>query len=143
MVGYMSGMRLPDGSYGDHSGFVWTAQGGLEDLGYMPGSRNTFPRWMSGDGQTVLGTYDGYGFIWSRSAGIVDFNAYLASIGADTLGMTRLSFSGISDDGTTIAGMGYTAAGQFRGWVMTVPGPTSTLGLALGCVCLSRRRRDP
>jgi len=143
MVGYMSGMRLPDGSYADHSGFVWTTLGGLEDLGYVPGSRNTFPRFMSGDGQTVLGTADGFAFIWTRSTGIVDFNAYLASIGANSLGMTSLSFSGISDDGMTIAGMGYTAAGEFRGWVMTVPGPTSGMVLMLGGVCLSRRRRDP
>ncbi|MCX5690377.1 MAG: hypothetical protein NTV94_11445 [Planctomycetota bacterium] len=143
MVGYMSGMQLPDGSYANHSGFVWSASGGLEDIGSVPGSRETFPRFMSGDGQTVLGTADGYAFIWSRSTGIVDFNAYLAAIGANSLGMTSLSFSGISDDGTTIAGMGYTAAGEFRGWVMTVPGPTSAMVLMLGGVCLSRRRRDP
>lgn len=142
MVGYMSGMRLPDGSYANHSGFVWTELGGLEDLGSMPGSRETFPRFMSGDGQTVLGWADGYTCIWTHSTGMVDFNAYLASIGASTLGMTNLSFSGISDDGMTIAGMGYTAAGDFRGWVMNVPAPTSAMVLTLGGMCLSRRRRE-
>ncbi len=119
LTGYQD-VLYSDGSYAN-GGFIWTPAGGMENLGYLTHSRNCFPRWISADGTTVLGTYDGFGFIWKRSTGLVDFSAYLSSIGVDTRGMTRLQFIGISDDGRTIVGEGTSAAGPRRGWVLTIP----------------------
>ena len=140
VIGYQGDVLAPNGGLVT-GGFIWTEAGGMENLGALSPSYNCFPRFMSADASTVLGTYDGYGFIWTRATGMVDFNAYLSSIGADTMGMTEMQFAGISDDGQTIAGMGRTAAGPYRGWVLTVPAPGTAALLTLGGLLAARRRR--
>ncbi|MCA3004742.1 MAG: hypothetical protein IOD15_05185 [Phycisphaerales bacterium] len=140
VVGYQGDVQAP-GPGRVRAGFIWTEAGGMENLGSLSPSYDCFPRFMSADASTVLGTYDGYGFIWTRATGMVDLNAYLASIGADTMGMTEMQFAGISDDGQTIAGMGRTATELYRGWVLTVPAPGTAALLTLGGLLAARRRR--
>lgn len=106
------------------AGFIWTAAGGFVNLGYLAANRFCLPRYLSGDGRTVLGTSPaGVNFIWTAATGMQDFATFLTARGVDIQGMINLTFGGISDDGNTICGMGNTSGGQFRGWILTLPAP--------------------
>jgi uncharacterized membrane protein len=123
-------------------GFVWTSGGGFTNIGSLSTGLGCLPQYLSGDGQTILGTSGNYMFIWTAASGIANFDSVLAANGVN-LGMTNLSFEGISDDGRTIVGMGETAGGDYRGWVvsgLTVPEPGTLSLVVIGGIGLLRRR---
>ena len=115
-------------------------------LGLLGGEGDTYlPRYLSGNGKVILGTDSGTNFIWTAQTGMVNFNSYLTANGVITLGMTGLIFRGISDDGSTIVGMGTTSTGASEGWILTisaVPEPATglTFGMCAAGIILRRRR---
>lgn len=65
------------------------------------------------DGSVIIGFYRpfgpallGEGFIWTEETGRVELNAYVNSLGMDDLGITLSLPLGISNDGSTIVGLG-------------------------------------
>ena len=114
-------------NYGDgvngEVGFRWTSASGFQLIFPLSGHENeiVLARFMSGDGNTILGTSSGTNFVWTAANGIESFDDYLAVRGVDTQGMTEFEFSGISDNGAVLTGMGVTSTGDFRGWILNVP----------------------
>ena len=144
IIGY-SAYAFPDFVNGQ-AGFIWTQAGGFVSLGLLGGEGDTYlPRFLSGNGKVILGTDSGTNFIWTAQTGMVNFNSYLAANGVNTLGMTGLTFRGISDDGSTIVGMGLTSTGANEGWILTIsavpdPGTGLTSGMLAAGIILRRRR---
>lgn len=116
-----------------------------EELGIVPLTVKGSPpaggaAWgVSGDGSRIVGTTDVGTFLWTETAGLVDLQALLVNrYGLDEeLDGWLLGWPmAISDDGTTIAGLGVDAAGNSTGWVATIPEPSSVLLAAIGGVGL-------
>lgn len=125
--------------------FVWTAGGGVQMLTGLPPSSyyatQLFPNGISGDGGTVVGT-DYYSFrawMWTAALGYKDLNQYLPSIGVDLTGWTLTEAYDANGDGTVLVGAGM-YNGQARGWIITLPEPSSVLMLAMGGLAILRRR---
>lgn len=57
-----------------NKGFRWTVDGGLEDIGHLPGMQQTLVKGMSKDGGTIVGTcLQGSGtmpYVWTSGGGI-------------------------------------------------------------------------
>jgi hypothetical protein len=144
IIGY-SAFDYPDFVNGQ-AGFIWTQAGGFVSLGLLGGEGDVYlPRFLSGNGKVILGTDSGTNFIWTVQTGMVNFNSYLTANGVNTLGMTGLTFSGISDDGSTIVGMGTTSTGAHDGWILTIsavpePGTSLMSGMFAAGIILRRRR---
>lgn len=119
--------------------------GSPEILGTTPGGSFSTAYSISGNGQFIGGVSDDadgapIAFLWSSSLGMVDLNTYLPSIGVDLSDWTLTTTTGISFDGRVLTGTG-TFDGEERGWVVTIPTPSSASLLALGGLLAARRRR--
>lgn len=120
--------------------------GVFQSLGSLEGGTFSTAYCVSGDGLVAGGLSDNAegdmaATIWTASLGMVDLNAYLASLGVDLTGWRLTTTTGVSADGRTLVGVG-TFNGEDRGWVATIPAPgtAGVLGLA-GLVAARRRRR--
>jgi probable HAF family extracellular repeat protein len=125
------------------SAVIWT-DGVVQDLGRLPGASSAIAFTLSNDG-SLVGGYSFFGAraratIWSQALGLVDLNAYLASLGVDMTGWELQYTRDISFDGTTIVGEGR-FNGQERGWVVTIPTPGSASALAFVGLLATRRSR--
>jgi probable HAF family extracellular repeat protein len=111
----------PDGSVATGDGYIdvslsafhafrWTAAGGMQDLGVLAGGLNSQGRAISADNSVIVGTSDStmgaHAFLWTHTFGMVDLDAYLSSRGLDLTGWSLTQASGISADGSAIAGYG-------------------------------------
>ncbi len=119
IVGYVA---LGDGS-GIDTALRWTAAGGSELLGHLPGDLMSWGEGVSGDGRIVVGQStpswdmpEGRATYWTREVGLVDLNTYLPLLGADLTGWVLEDAPAISADGLTIAGMGL-HVGQYEAWI--------------------------
>lgn len=93
-----------------------------QDLGTLPGGTFSTAYSLSGNGQVAGGlSDDGNGgvvaMIWTASMGMVDLNTYLPTVGVDLTGWQLRVTTGISQDGSTMVGIG-TFNGEDRGWVV-------------------------
>jgi probable HAF family extracellular repeat protein len=90
--------------------FRWTSASGMQDLGVLAGGVNSQGRGISADNSIIVGTSESTigvrAFLWTRTFGMVDLNTYLSSLGFDLTGWTLTQASGISADGSAIAGYG-------------------------------------
>lgn len=128
-IGTIRELALGGGGYSGTVGIIWTQSAGLQTLFPPSPSHNYLPRFLSADGSTVLGTDNGYPFLWTRDLGQVDFLTYLESLGIDTSDINYLNFGGISDNGKVIAGVYSTDANQRVGFALSLPIPEPTTPL--------------
>lgn len=128
--------------------FRWDSDAGMEDLGVLDGSNYSLARDISADGSVIVGASDvvdevvGYtqhAFLWTPALGMVDMNAYLPSVGVDLTGWILLEATGVSVDGSAIAGYGY-YDGEYRAFL--VRGSTSWPECPFGDPAIVTQPRD-
>jgi probable HAF family extracellular repeat protein len=91
-------------------GFRWTAAGGMQDLGTVPGGLFSDALAVSSDGSVVvgyinpagLGSFAQHAFRWTSESGLQDI---------DTLGGDNSVAYGVSGDGSAVVGGGYLPTG--------------------------------
>lgn len=112
--------------------FRWTAGGGMQDLGVLPGDARSEAVGVSGDGSIVVGMgldaalTTQRALVWTSASGMVELSTYLTTLGVDLTGWDLGEVRGISADGSAIFGNGI-SNGQTSGWVVTglgVPNPS-------------------
>jgi probable HAF family extracellular repeat protein len=113
--------------------YRWTASGGFQDLGSVPGSSDrgdTAVRGISEDGSVAVGfaNFDpndgGIGFIWDTQHGMRVLQQVLLSDFqlTDAAGWSNLEPTGLSGDGKVICGTGFDPEGNQQGWVANLRG---------------------
>jgi probable HAF family extracellular repeat protein len=134
--------------------FRWTASGGrinLGTLGTIPGHLfDSFALDISADGSVIVGRSDTdarggtEAFLWNPADGMRLLQDILtADFGLDLTGWRLTSATGISADGLTIAGVGYspnTSSGQ-EAFIAVIPEPSSTAILFVGAMVLLHFRK--
>jgi probable HAF family extracellular repeat protein len=105
--------------------FRWTAAGGMQDLGTLPGGGYSSASGVSADGAVVVGEADnaaGYwhAFRWTASGGMQDLGA---------LGGGLSEAYGVSADGSVVVGWANNAAGQDRAFRWTALGGMEDLNI--------------
>lgn len=124
IVGF--GPGFSDGGGFANRSFRWTAAGGLEDLGSVPGrpEGSVHVTDCSDDGNVLVGysltggiqTWEAV--IWTRAAGFRTLRAILADAGVTVPTTLALRETYCNGDGTIIGGWAYdTAIGRWRGYV--------------------------
>lgn len=139
---------LADGDFSAYPRAIrWTADGGMQDLGVLPGTTGSWADAISGDGSVVAGPCvdDDWSpqraFIWTAETGMVDLNSRLASLGVDMTGWTLTDVRGLSADGSSMTGWGV-FNGEQRAWLVTaLPEPASLAMLAIGLLLCAKATR--
>ena len=90
--------------------FRWSSGSGMQDLGVLTGGNFSQGRAISADNSTIVGTSStsngDRAFLWTQEIGMVDLNNYLSALGLNLTGWTLNFASGISTNGSAIAGYG-------------------------------------
>jgi len=122
--------------------FLRTASGSVADLGTLGGEFATAND-INNEGDVVgasfLSNQEEHGYLWSKSAGMIDLNSHLDASG---IGFTINSALYINDFGQIAAYGDY--RGQFVGVLLTpeaVPEPRTIAVASFGCAFLLVRRR--
>ncbi|MGD1916265.1 MAG: GC-type dockerin domain-anchored protein [Phycisphaerales bacterium] len=101
----------------------WSEQGGIEDLGPLPGSTGRDTLWDTNADGTIAVGYSRvraeifHATIWTRTTGVADLNDYLPALGVDLRGWTLRTAEAISDDATVMLGLGV-LDGEVRPYVI-------------------------
>jgi probable HAF family extracellular repeat protein len=97
------GVNNVDGLSGNSRAFRWTAAGGMQDLGVLPGGYESIARSVSADGSVVVGEFyvdSSYGesraFRWTAAGGMQELSTLP--------GLTSSEASGVSADGLVVVG---------------------------------------
>lgn len=117
--------------------FRWTEESGMQDLGSIVGTWSVYEALaVSANGSVIGGQARGgtnTAFLWTSALGMVELNTYLPTVGVDLTSWTLTSVSGVSADGSTIAGTGL-FNGELQPWVVT--------GLSTQVPCLADYNGD-
>jgi probable HAF family extracellular repeat protein len=112
---------------GESSGhaFRWTASGGMQDLGTLPGGYASRAKGVSADGAVVIGeaeSAEGYrhAFRWTAAGGMQDLG---------TLGGNESRAYGVSADGAVVVGMAENAEGYNHAFRWTASGGMEDLNI--------------
>lgn len=122
--------------------FRWTADGGMEDLGFVAETDSIKANALSGDGSVIVGdiyrrgpsdndpnlltVVERDGFIWDEVRGIRDLQEVLVKdfgLGSNLAGWDILRVTDIADDGRTIVGWGTNPSGIHEDWVARLDPP--------------------
>ena len=119
------------GSFAGNEAWRWTAGGGVQPIGVLPGFNfGGYAFDLTDDGATVVGAcgfgFDRDAFLWTESGGMVKLDDHLTALGLDLTGWDLGSATAISADGRVIAGWGQGPNAFIEGWVVTLPGPVGT-----------------
>ncbi len=95
----------------------------------------------SGIFQVQPGLFQFNAAVWTPSLGWQTFSDYLSARGISFPGWTFTRIRSVSADGLTFAGGGVTPQGDGRGFVITIPSPSSLSTLLLAGLIARRRTR--
>ncbi len=128
----------------------WTADGGIELLGLLPGFEESWSEGVSFDGSVIVGGmfdhngFENAGFVFASDGGLRDVADVLgqAGLAEEIAGVSFVSVREVSDDGLTFAGIAYPPGtlSDFDLFVATIPEPT-TAAIGVGMIVLMVRRR--
>lgn len=125
--------------------FVWTGNGGMKGLGFLPGHVESYAIKISADGRIVLGSGNSAtgreGFLWTEAGGMRTIKEVLIAAGIDVSGWSNLTANDFSDDGTFLIGGGLAPDGTGRNWWASIPEPQVGLLLLLSGLLPSLRTR--
>ncbi|MCI0365054.1 MAG: hypothetical protein L0219_14345 [Phycisphaerales bacterium] len=121
--------------------FRWTAEGGMEGLGDLPGGAVLSSAFATtANGQIIVGRAgvlgfcspfgcqtDGRAFIWDAQHGLRDLTIVLTDLGIDLTGWELIEARGISANGQFIVGTGFNPAGEVEAWHADI-GPPPVFG---------------
>ena len=114
-----------DASFHFH-GIRWREGSGLEDLGLAPGWPESHAGCLTPDGLAVGGSCGNSSVsiaaVWTQTHGWTDLNTLLPTMGVNLAGWTLTELTGISSDGTVLAGNG-AHNGVSHGWMVRGIGP--------------------
>ncbi len=110
--------------------FRWSDADGMVDLGVLPGAPGADAFAVNGDGSVIVGASGGRAFMWTDDLGMVDLYGHLSTLGADLTGWFLHNATGISADGSVIAGIGF-FNGERRAFVAVLPAPVGILGVGI------------
>jgi len=105
--------------------FRWE-NGLLSGLGHLPGGAfDSVAVGVSADGSVVVGAalsqdQKWHAFIWTGETGMLKLGDVVTALGLDLGGWMLSNPMGISDDGLTIVGNGWSTSGS-EGWIATLP----------------------
>lgn len=105
--------------------FRWTSQGGMQALGFLPGTFDSEARSISRDGSTIVGRSGGGAFVWRESTAM---QALPGLLGAGSIGIHA---RGANANGTVIVGNAI-APDTIAHMVRWVNGSTQDLGILSG-----------
>jgi probable HAF family extracellular repeat protein len=101
--------------------FRWTQATGMVGLGLLPGGTESQANAVSGDGAIIVGYADtptsGEAVRWTQDAGLQTVRSYLASQGVNVGTWQLTDATGISTNGSVIAGNGINPSGADEGWI--------------------------
>lgn len=127
--------------------FRWTAAGGMQGLGFLPGGGGTSYAFdCSEDGSVVVGRSSSASgndvFVWDATYGMRSLTDILTSSGVNLTGWQFNAATGVyvSADGTRITAMGINPSGQAEAWLAVIPEP-ATLSLLMTALPFLGRRR--
>ncbi|MCA9271938.1 MAG: hypothetical protein KDA31_02715 [Phycisphaerales bacterium] len=130
-------------------GFRWTPTEGLS-IYDAPIAQRLRPRAITDDGLTTVGQQRlGPGLFQAVIANETDFEPLIdmlirdyPQLADDLGGWSLTEATGISGDGSVISGYGIDPSGIQRGWIVTIPAPTTPALLILSGLCITRRTRS-
>lgn len=114
-------------------GFVWSAGGGLNPLGLLPGA-SSFDTSQAYDVSVLGGVVVGFAsspgegnvaIVWDEAHGMRRVDELLSSLGVELTGWRLTEATGISDNGQVIVGRGYNPSGYGEAWMAIVPPPAN------------------
>jgi probable HAF family extracellular repeat protein len=110
---------VAENAAGQQRAFRWTASGGMQDLGTLPGGNYSAAYDVSADGAVVVGSAGGRAFRWTPWSRMQDLG---------TLGGSESVALGVSANGRVVVGLARNAAGQARAFRWTASSGMQDLG---------------
>jgi uncharacterized membrane protein len=135
--------KVAVGQGGNYLPFRWTPAGGMQSLVY-PGDSGQ-AHGLNADGSVVVGALSNAGaFLWTEEAGMRRLQDVLTEdYSLNLSGWNLRGATDISADGQTIVGYGL-HNGNYEGFIVTIPEPSTGLLIGLGvAVQIRRARRRP
>lgn len=126
---------------GDRTPFRWIRGVGMQSLGRLSPEAEGYATAMTLDGSVVVGSFGTEGaFIWTEEDGLRDLEDFLENeFSLDLTGWSLQAATDVSADGSTIVGYGL-YQGSYRGFIATIPEPSSAILLMSGFAMLLRVR---
>ena len=125
---------------------IWTESTGQQVIGALPGFTYSQFSDVSADGAIAVGasyisSSNPEAMILDAENGLRSLEEVLTTVcGLDLAGWELGFTTGISDDGTTIVGIGTDPSGQSQAWMAVTPEPATVVLLAAGGAALCMRR---